>query len=148
LAEPVALGDDVELPRDAWEDFYHPARACPPLPSDTGEPLPTRDADAADTVESSDPDQPVIIPFPAPRRPTGRGVGKRIWPPQPDPKLHHPIDEGWLPRLWLDCMERDGERVLRSAHDLGRGDLERTARIRQLIDAIERAITAQATGDA
>jgi WhiB family transcriptional regulator, redox-sensing transcriptional regulator len=61
LAEPVKLGDTVELPTAEWGDFYAPMRPLPDTnTTDQPDEIPQPDHAASITVDQSEPDQPSV----------------------------------------------------------------------------------------
>jgi hypothetical protein len=161
------LGATVDLPDADWATYFPPP--TPPffVPSSWTTPLPTSDADEADGAESwwdrsgrddlglgtcppmaSDIDKPEQSEEPE-RSPLGR-TDNPIATPRPDSKSHDLNRR--LARLCFDDMERDACFVYQHMHELGSGDrrlaLESIPRIHQRLNDIERAIRAEAAGDA
>jgi hypothetical protein len=173
LAQPVKLGDEVELPDAEWADYYQPAPVSEPYyvppPPNTAGPLPTDDVNEYDGQDSwayrSQRDDlglgtcpPMASDIDEGEEPIGR---PRQREPQPDP-LPCPKPNP-LARLWDDYLawaEDHTETVLRifrehhgaiTIQDKGIAH-ERIERLRQTLNDIEaivdREIRAASEGDA
>lgn len=123
LAEPVSLGDEVELPDAEWADYYSPAPVeTPPyfVPSGNKDPIPTGDVNEWDAANSFSQQSRRASTMPQGDcppiasdvdKPEGQPLGPNGWGPEDgrDPRGGFPdaVETDYRPRAPLPDLDDD-----------------------------------------
>lgn len=156
LAQPVSLGDEVELPDAEWADYYHITPDCPPFYRPGRQAVPVSDTE----VGSENGDQSVELEAGWVQEQTD-DLGRGTCPPlasvledgddEPiNPTRHRPAqpvpqaDPQGLRQLYFDrslkATERDAGRALRNLRQSGLLDDRRGERVLELLGRIRKSL--------